>query len=409
MAFGLSLLLGVLCFIYRYLTYRGFNNDHYVHLARARQMLLGDLPIRDFLEPGLPLVSVLSAVLQAIFGRTLIPEAVLSFGCLGAAAALTCWIIIRLTGSYSIACVMTMLQILILPRSYSYPKMLLYPIAVMAIARYARGASTANAAILAAVTVISFLMRYDHGLYIAAGCAAAVIAVHWTSGWTRVARAVAKYGVVTALMLSPYLMYIQWATGLPSYVRDVIAFNRMEAEHYPVRLPTFTFEPWTAIGFVPREATIYIRWAAGVGDAERIALEQRFGLVPDAVVEGHTRRYRTSDVARPSIERIVRHPAVEDTSGIDRVSYQVDADRFADACVVCIAPGPGVWQDARDLVQDAVAWLYYVTWLTVLAGAVLVMVGASIPRPIVAALTVMTGLSASTFLREDLSVRITDI
>lgn len=31
---GVSLLLGVLCFVYRYLAYRGFTNDHYVHLAR---------------------------------------------------------------------------------------------------------------------------------------------------------------------------------------------------------------------------------------------------------------------------------------------------------------------------------------------------------------------------------------
>lgn len=406
---GVSLLLGVLCFVYRYLAYRGFTNDHYVHLARARQMLLGDWPIRDFLEPGLPLASTLSAVLQALFGRSLLPEAILAFGALGAAAALTCWVIVRLTGSYIIASVMTVLQILKLPRSYSFPKMLLYAIAAIAINRYARDASTRNAVILAAVTVVSFLMRYDHGVFIAAGCAAAIIAVHWTNGWAQVARSVAKYGVVTAVMLSPYFIYVHWATGLSPYVRDVLAFSRMESQHYPVRLPTFAFEPGTAIRFLRREATIYIEWAEGVGDEEREALERRFGLAPDALVEGRTRKYRISGVARPSIERIVRHPLVEDTGGIDRTSYRVDADRFANACVVCIVPGPGLWQDAEALFQDAVAWLFYVTWLGVLGGATLVIAGKSSAGPVMAALTVMTGLAASTFLRENLSVRIADI
>ncbi len=406
---AVSLLLGVLCFVYRYLAYRGFVNDHYVHLARARQMLLGDWPIRDFLEPGLPLATTLSAVLQALFGRSLLPEAILAFGALGVAAALTCWVIVRLTGSYLIASVMTVLQILTLPRSYSFPKMLLYAVAAIAINRYARDASTRNAVILAAVTVVSFLMRYDHGVFIAAGCGAAIIAVHWTNGWAQVARSVAKYGVVTAVMLSPYLMYVHWATGLSPYVRDVLAFSRMESQHYPVRLPTFAFEPGTAIKFVRREATIYIEWAAGVGDEEREALERRFGLAPDALVEGRTRKYRISDVARPSIERIVRHPLVEDTGGIDRTSYRVDADRFDDACVVCVVPGPGLWQDAEALFQDAVAWLFYVTWLGVLGGAALVIAGRSSAGPVMAALTVMTGLAASTFLRENLSVRIADI
>jgi hypothetical protein len=406
---ALSLLLGVLCFVYRYLAYRGFTNDHYVHLARARQMLLGDWPIRDFLEPGLPLASGLSAVLQAVFGRSLLPEAILAFGCLSVAAALTCWIIVRLTGSYIIASVMTMLQILILPRSYSFPKILLYPIAVIAINRYARDASTTNVVILAAVTVVSFLMRYDHGLFIAAGCAATIIAVHWTSGRAQVARSVAKYGVVTAIMLSPYLMYVHWATGLPPYVRDVLAFNRVESQRSPVRLPTFTFEPGTAIRFLRREATIYIEWGAGVGDEEREALERRFGLVPDTFVEGRTRRYLISDVARPSIERIVRHPSVEDTGGIDRTSYRVNADRFDDACVVCVAPGPGLFQNAEALFQNAEAWLYYVSWLAVLGGAALGMATSFSVRPVMAALTVMTGLAASTFLRDSLSVRLADI
>src|SRR5688572_26058520 len=130
--------LAALCFLYRYLTFRGFTNDHFVTLARAQQIVLGDLPVRDFLEPGLPLASALSAVPLALVGTTLMPEAIMSFGALAIAAALTFWIIARLTGAYLIAGVLTVLQILVLPRSYSFPKILLYPIAVLAIDWYAR-------------------------------------------------------------------------------------------------------------------------------------------------------------------------------------------------------------------------------------------------------------------------------
>jgi len=158
LALGLSALLGVVCFLYRYLTFRGFSNDHYVHLARAQQMLLGELPTRDFFDPGLPLMYALSAAPQALFARMLLPEVILVFGCLGLAAALTFSIIERLTGSFRLAAVLTLLQILVFPRSYSYPKLLLYPVAVIAIDRYARAPGAARVAVLAVVTTLSFLM-----------------------------------------------------------------------------------------------------------------------------------------------------------------------------------------------------------------------------------------------------------
>ena len=41
--------------VWRFLTFTGFSNDHYAHLAMAQQVLLGDRPIRDFADPGWPL------------------------------------------------------------------------------------------------------------------------------------------------------------------------------------------------------------------------------------------------------------------------------------------------------------------------------------------------------------------
>ena len=51
----------VVTVVWRFLTFTGFTNDHYAHLALAQQLLLGDRPIRDFSDPGWPLAYVLSA------------------------------------------------------------------------------------------------------------------------------------------------------------------------------------------------------------------------------------------------------------------------------------------------------------------------------------------------------------
>ena len=391
---GLAALLGVFCFLYRYLAFQGFSNDHFLHLARAQQMLLGEWPIRDFIDPGLPLMYVLSAATQVLFGRMLLSEALLVYGSLGLASALTCWLIVRLTGSFTLAAVLTLLQILVFPRSYGFPKILLYPIAMIAIDRYARAPSTVRAAVLAVVTTVSFLMRSDHGVFIAAGCVAAIIVVHWDDGRVQVLRSIGTFALVTALMLSPYFLYIQRAAGLVPYVRDAIAFSRAESGRNPVVAPTFALDPLGAFLFLRREATINVRWAVDVDVEERETLEARLGLTPDQPLEGRTQRYRIQDVSRPAIERIVRDPAVEDTAGIDRTSFTVEAGRLA---------RPGL-----HLEQNAHAWLYYLSCATVVAGGVLVVFGAG-NAPVIAAVTIMAALAASTFLRSTLSARIADI
>lgn len=403
-AVALSTFFGAICFLYRYLTFRGFNNDHYEHLSRAQQILLGDLPVRDFVQQGLPLMDMVSAGSQALLGRTLFSEVLLVFGCLGLAAALTCWILLRLTGSYLIASVMTLLQILVFPRSYSYPKLLLYPIAVIAIDWYVRAPSVAKTTALAALTVVAFLMRHDHGLFIAAGCVAAIIVHHWRHGRSHVLQAAGSYAILTAVMLSPYLIYVQWTAGLRQYVREAIGYSAAEARAYGPVVPTFAFEPHTMLTFQERLATIYIRWTDGVDDATREVLERGLQVVPVQFEGDRTWRYRIRDLPPPVIERIVRHPSVEDTAGLDRTTYTIERDRFADACRLCIAAGPGL-----HVGQNAEAWLYYVAWAAVLGGVVLVFAHPEAAAPAtVAALTAMTALASAGLARHILSVRLPD-
>src|SRR5688572_27198106 len=51
-------------------------NDDYQHLAFARQLFHGDLPLRDFWDLSTTLQEVVSAASQLVFGNRLLAEAV---------------------------------------------------------------------------------------------------------------------------------------------------------------------------------------------------------------------------------------------------------------------------------------------------------------------------------------------
>jgi hypothetical protein len=149
--------------LWQFLTYNGFPNDHYYHVARARQMLLGEWPVRDFVDPGAPLQYVISAVSRWLFGDVAGSELlVVAIGvAVGAAATVVCgsW----LARSTVVASGMALLEILASPRTYSYPKMLLYGLAACVIVAVAAQASRRRLLIAAALTAVAFLMRHDHG------------------------------------------------------------------------------------------------------------------------------------------------------------------------------------------------------------------------------------------------------
>ena len=48
-------------YAFRWLAAGQLTNDHFVNVARAHQMLRGELPVRDFVDPGLPLMYAVSA------------------------------------------------------------------------------------------------------------------------------------------------------------------------------------------------------------------------------------------------------------------------------------------------------------------------------------------------------------
>lgn len=329
---AVSIIVAVVAFGYRYTSLSGFTNDNFLHLARAQAMVAGDLPIRDYTEEGLPLMVLLSAAAQLAFGQSLFAEAMLVFVSLSIAAGVTCWLASRVTGSILLGVGAALLQVLVYPRLYSYPKMLLYAVFLLFVWWYLNAPGPRRLAVLALWTAVSFLMRHDHGVYIGLGAAGVIAVSHWREGIALITRRGLEYGVLTVVWLMPYLAYVQYQQGLIDYFRTGVAISGSEASR--TRLGRLTFDPVPAgawIAWRPVEPSTFpefrVRWKTNVDDARRRAMERELGLLTPEQAEGRTWKYRIEPPGRATLSQLVSRAEVEDTSGFDRSSLTLTDDR----------------------------------------------------------------------------------
>ena len=142
-------------FLFRWLTV-DLANDHFQHLSRARQILLGDVPIRDFFDAGFFLQYYLSSAAQLVFGYNLFGEALLTVSLVAFGTMLVFHVSARLSGSRWVAAATTVLTIVAFPRLYSYPKVFLYVAAIALAWVYAHRGSRWHVSLMAALTARRF-------------------------------------------------------------------------------------------------------------------------------------------------------------------------------------------------------------------------------------------------------------
>ncbi|MGH9723003.1 MAG: hypothetical protein ACRD8O_22560, partial [Bryobacteraceae bacterium] len=98
----------------------------------------------------------------------------------------------------------------------------------------------------------------------------------------------------------------------------------------------------------PPPDVINVRWAEGVDDATRAALEERFALTElDRSPDPNTRVYQIADISMNNVLEIVRHPAVDDTHHIDRTAFTVERPprpwyRYPDRTILAVT-AVGLW------------------------------------------------------------------
>jgi hypothetical protein len=226
---GAALAAAALGVAWRYFTFTGFNNDHYVHLSRAYQMLLGELPVRDFTDPGMPLMYIASLAARVGGGPALRSEWALVALAVGAAAAGTVVAGAALARSAAVALVVAALEVIANPRTFSYPKLVLYAWAAVAILAAVNRPTRARGAVLAVTIAVAFLFRHDHGLYIGVASAVGLSVALWPQGARAALAGVAGLSAAVALLLAPWAVFVAANGGLTEYFRSALDFSRVEA------------------------------------------------------------------------------------------------------------------------------------------------------------------------------------
>jgi hypothetical protein len=217
-------------------SFAGLTDDHFFYLIRGWQILFGDLPVRDFVDHGAPLYYYVGAAVQTVGGRGTLSEIAFSSGMLALSAALICWLCGRASGWIVLGFVGALFFVCLEPRYYNYPKFLSYAAAIPLLWRFADAPGDRPRLWLAVVTVVAFLFRHDHGVFIAASMAALLLLMRDLS-WGQRLKHFAIYGALTAVMLAPYLVFIQANGGIGTYFQQASAWAARDRDRAPVVWP----------------------------------------------------------------------------------------------------------------------------------------------------------------------------
>jgi hypothetical protein len=217
-------------------SFAGLTDDHFFYLVRGWQLLFGDLPVRDFVDHGAPLYYYVGAAVQLVMGRGTLSELIFSVTVLAACAAATFWLAARGSGSIVAGLVGGAFHILLEPRFYNYPKILVYVAAIPLLWRFAETPSAALRFWLALVTVVGFLFRHDHGVFVAVAMATTLLLME-RQRWNDRFKHAVVYGAIVCALLSPYLLFVQLNGGLTSYFEQALAWAERDRGRAPVVWP----------------------------------------------------------------------------------------------------------------------------------------------------------------------------
>ena len=177
-------------------------------------------------------------------------EAVLVAAMFALAAVFTLYAARRLTASWWIALLVVAIEVVILPRTYSYPKILAYAAGFLAMWRYV-GAPVAVAVVqLAVAVVVAFGLRYDHGIYVGIGGLLTVVMVSMPAGRIETMRKVTAFIGAVLLLLAPYLVYLEVHEGLWRHLMRGADLQAVESSRGRT-IPAFTFGAGCVSNAVP--------------------------------------------------------------------------------------------------------------------------------------------------------------
>ena len=397
-------------FLYRLPDATALINDHFMHVVFGRQLLWGRLPVRDAVSLGMPLQTGLSAAAEWLVGYRLLSEGLVISTAFAAAAVFTFIVIRRATGSLLIALVGALLEVAIAPRTYSYPKLLVYAAGIVLLWRYVDRPSNRRAVELGIATALAFYLRHDHGLYLGLIAVAVMVMRHGRSVRAAVQQ-IAVLGATCVLLVAPFFAYIEVYGSVRDYVTDLRQFSAREHSSNPFEWPSWPLRSADGIAkwssAQDRAVQISIRWSPAAAEASRRAAAARYQLQVPETGPVESGRFALYDTSTANGRALMNDPAIEDTAGIDRLTGAV------------YVPGwyVGPVRILRDLdTAPASAALLFFLFLVVPAAATIVVAlnrGPSGPlgqweRVKIAAVILVAILTFTGFVRQAIDARIGD-
>ena len=389
---------------FRWLTLTEFLNDHFDHVALAQQLRLGSIPLRDFVDEGMPLMYLVSAAVWRLVKAPFLAEGLIVAIAFAAAAALSFRTAATLSGSFVAAALAVIAQLAVYPRTYSYPKLLVQAVAI-AVAWWAvQHLTIRRIAALAAAAALGYYFRHDHAVYLGVATVALLVVARWQAGIPAITRSVAIYAGLSAAFVLPHLVYVQWAVGIPTYLAIARQYVDSEAASAPYEVPVPYVDVRAGLWTHRDGSLVNVRWAPTVDQQTREALEQRYTLDRVEHAEGTTFRYHIRDTSASNLRAIRNDSHIEDTHGFDRLA-QSSSWREA---VRSLQLGPG-WR-AYD---NGLALLFWLSWLLPAAALAMLVARRHDYSTAEAATVVMVAVLALftdiAFLRAPLHVRLPDL
>ena len=237
---ALALVVFVVAWLYRFNDPGGsfayLTDDHFFYVVRGWQILFGELPVRDFVDHGAPLYYYVAAAVQWLGGRGTLSELVFSVTVLALCASGVFLIAARASGSLALGLFAALFHVLLDPRFYNYPKILVYVAAIPALWAWANHPTMLRTVVLAVITVLGFLLRHDHGVFVGAAFAVIVVLVQGVP-WNLRVRHTAAYALLVLLLAAPYMAFISANGGVGLYFRTALAWAERDRDRAEVVWP----------------------------------------------------------------------------------------------------------------------------------------------------------------------------
>ena len=244
--------------------FAGLTDDHFFYLVRGWQLLLGELPVRDFVDHGAPLYYYVAAGVQLLFGRGTLSDLAFSVTMIAFGGALTFWLAARASGWILAGALGGAFHVLLMPRFYNYPKILVYAVAIPLLWWYIDRPGRRPLVWLAVITVVAFLFRHDHGVFVALATAAMLLFLV-DIPWRERARHALVYGALVIALAAPYLVFIQINGGVVPYFQQAAEWAANERSRTPVQWPGLFDNP-AGVSRLAQEGAPIIRGVGTVRD-----------------------------------------------------------------------------------------------------------------------------------------------